>query len=105
MPTIPEPTLVQIRCFQAQGMPLEEIAFLTRINPEIIEAELKARNDAIAHIPAEHIAMVQKLGREAVPVGRIAFMTHMSQSTVHEILAIAGIKPTQNPADEQSSSR
>ena len=81
-------------------MPLEEIAFLTRIDPEIIEAELKERNDAIAHMPTEHIAMVQKLGREAVPVGRIAFMTQMSQSTVHEILAIAGIEPTKNPTGE-----
>ena len=100
MSDIPEHTLLQILRFQARGMPLDEIAFMTRIDPEIIEAELKERNVAIDQIPEEHIAMIQKLGREAVPVGRIAFLTHMSQSTVHEVLAMAGVEPTKNPAEE-----
>jgi DNA-binding transcriptional MerR regulator len=105
MTNIPEPTLVQIRRFLARGMPLEEIAFLTRIEPEVIEEEIKQRDEELGAMPGEHRAMIRKLGRENMPVGRIAFMTHMSESTVHEILAIAGIEPTKNPAEEQGSSR
>lgn len=86
-------------------MPLEQIGFMTRIDPDIIEAELKEQKEAIDHIPAEHIDMIQKLGRERMPVGRIAFMTHMSQSTVLEVLSAADITPTENPSEEQGTSR
>jgi predicted DNA-binding protein YlxM (UPF0122 family) len=103
MTNIPEPTLVQIRRFLARDMPLEEIAFLTRIEPEVIEEEIRQCDEELGAIPEEHLAMIRKLGRENMPVGRIAFMTHMSQSTVHEVLAIAGIEPTPNPPEEGSS--
>lgn len=41
----------------------------------------------LSHIPREHVDMIRKLGREGVPTGRIAFLTHMSENTVREILA------------------
>jgi hypothetical protein len=105
MSNIPEHILLQIRRFAAEGMPIEQIAFFTLIGPEIIEEEIKQRDAALSTIPAEHMAMIQKLGREKTSVGRIAFMTHMSQSTVHEVLAIAGIEPTKNVPEEEDSSR
>ena len=100
MSSIPENTLLQILRFKARAMPLEEIAFMTRINPDLIEAALKEQKEAMDHIPAEHIAMIQKLGRENMPVGRIAFMTHMSQRTVLQILSEADITPTEKPTEE-----
>ena len=100
MSDIPENTLLQILRFKARAMPLQEIAFMTRINPDIIEAALKEQKDAMDHVPAAHIAMIQKLGRENMPVGRIAFMTHMSQNTVLEVLSSADITPTGNPTEE-----
>ena len=105
MSNIPEHILLQIRRFAAEGMPVEQIAFFTRIDADVIEDELRERDKELSSIPKEHIAMIQKLGREKMPVGRIAVMTHMSQSTVHEVLATAGIEPTQNPPEEQGSSR
>ena len=100
MSNIPANTLLQILRFKARAMPLEEIAFMTRTDPNIIEAALKEQKDAINHIPAHHIAMIQKLGRENKPVGRIAFMTHMSQSTVLQVLSAADIMLTENPTEE-----
>jgi DNA-directed RNA polymerase specialized sigma24 family protein len=103
MSNIPEYTLLQILRFQARGMPLEQIAFMTRIDPDIIEAAVKEQKEAIDRIPEEHLEMIRKLGRENMPVGRIASMTHMSERTVHEVLAIADIEPTPNPSEAGSS--
>jgi DNA-directed RNA polymerase specialized sigma24 family protein len=103
MSHIPEHIMLEVRRLVAERMPIEQIAFYTRIDPDIIEEELKQRDEALGTIPEEHLAMIRKLGHERMSVGRIAVMTHMSESTVHEVLAIAGIEPTPNPTEEGSS--
>jgi hypothetical protein len=101
MSNIPEHIMMEVRRLIAEGMPVEQIAFYTRISEHVIKEEIeKQKSNMTDHIPAEHIAMIQKLGRERMPVGRIAFLTHMSEITVHEVLAIAGIEPTQNPTEK-----
>jgi hypothetical protein len=49
MSDIPEHILAQVRRFIAEGMPIEQIAFMTRIDPDIIEAERKKQDDAANH--------------------------------------------------------
>ena len=44
MSNIPEHILAEARRLAAEGMPLEQIAFFTRIDAEVIEAELKQQN-------------------------------------------------------------
>ena len=41
MSNIPEHILLQARRFAVQGMPLEQIAFFTRIDADVLKAELK----------------------------------------------------------------
>jgi hypothetical protein len=41
----------------------------------------------IRRIPPEHIRMIRQLASEGLPVGRIAFLTHMTEGTVREVLA------------------
>jgi hypothetical protein len=41
----------------------------------------------IDDIPQEHIDMIRQLASEGLPVGRIAFLTHMGERTVREVLA------------------
>jgi hypothetical protein len=44
MSNIPEHILAEARRLAAEGMPLEQIAFFTRIDAEVIGAELKRQN-------------------------------------------------------------
>ena len=44
-------------------------------------------NTQPSRIPQEHVDMIRQLAREGLPVGRIAFLTHMSEGTVREVLA------------------
>jgi hypothetical protein len=48
-------------------------------------------------IPQEHIDMIRKLASEGMPVGRIGFLTHMSESVVREVLA-APVNTTEQEA-------
>ena len=54
MSNIPEHIIAEARRLAAEGMPLEQIAFFTRIDAEVIAAELKEQKDENDHPPAEH---------------------------------------------------
>ena len=46
MSNIPEHIIAEARRLAAEGMPLEQIAFFTRIDAEVIEAELEKQDTA-----------------------------------------------------------
>ena len=53
----------------------------------------------INRIPRQHLAMIRKLASEGLKPGRIAFLTHMSESTVREVLAKAVNTTEESPAE------
>jgi hypothetical protein len=46
MSNIPEHIMAQVRRFIAEGMPVEQIAFYTRLAPEVIEEEIEKQKSA-----------------------------------------------------------
>ncbi len=54
MSNIPEHIIAEARRLAAEGMPLEQIAFFTRIDAEVIASELKEQKDENDHLPEEH---------------------------------------------------
>ncbi len=54
MSNIPEHIIAEARRLAEEGMPLEQIAFFTRIDAKVIAAELEKQKDATVNTPAEH---------------------------------------------------
>jgi hypothetical protein len=62
-------------------------------------------NEHLSDIPQEHIDMIRKLAAEGMPAGRIAFLTHMSESVVREVLATSvNTTEEQTPANQEGGS-
>jgi hypothetical protein len=55
-------------------------------------------SQSLSHIPAEHLDAIRQLASEGSPVGRIAFLTHMSETTVRECLAASVDTTKEGPA-------
>jgi DNA-directed RNA polymerase specialized sigma24 family protein len=59
----------------------------------------------LSQIPREHIEAIRQLGGEGLPIERIAFLTHMSESTVREVLAAPVNTTKESPADLGEAAR
>ena len=62
-------------------------------------------NIQIDRIPQEHVDMIRQLAREGLPEERIAFLTHMSERTVREVLAAPVTTTKESPAEEGEAVR